>query len=87
MDPQWMESFREKLDKHYVWPSLYLFKFIVPTGKEQEVKDLFPRHTTSDKLSRQGNYTSLSVELMMPSSEAVIAVYEKASHIEGIVAL
>jgi len=87
MDPKWTNSFREKLDKHYVWPSLYLFKFIVPTGKEQAVKDLFPRHTTSDKQSSQGNYTSVSVELMMPSSDAVIEVYEKASKIEGIVAL
>jgi uncharacterized protein len=87
MDQEWMNSFREKLDKHHAWPSLYVFKFIVPTGKEQEVKDLFPRHNPSEKLSKQGNYTSVSVELMMPSSEAVIEVYEKASHIEGIVAL
>lgn len=87
MDPQWLNSFREKLDNHYGWPSLYLFKFIVPTGREQEVKDLFPRHLTTDKLSKQGNYTSVSVEVMMPSSEAVIEIYEKASRIEGIVAL
>ena len=87
MDSTWINSFREKLDKHYAWPSLYLFKFIVPTGKEQEVKDLFPRHITTDKLSKQGNYTSVSVEMMMPSSDAVIEIYEKASRIEGIVAL
>ena len=87
MDNEWINSFREKLDKHYAWPSLYLFKFIVPTGKEQEVKNLFPRHETSDKLSKQGNYTSITVQMMMPSSEAVIEVYEKASRIEGIVAL
>jgi uncharacterized protein len=87
MDSNRINSFREKLDNHYAWPSLYLFKFIVPTGKEQEVKKLFPRHTTSDKLSSQGNYTSISIEIMMPSSDAVIEVYEKASHIEGIVAL
>lgn len=87
MDTQWMNSFREKLDKHYAWPSLYLFKFIVPTGREQEVKDLFPRHETSNKLSKQGNYISITVQMMMPSSEAVIEVYEKASRIEGIVAL
>lgn len=87
MDNQWIKSFREKLDEHYTWPSSYLFKFIVPTGKEQEVKDLFPHHHTSDKLSKQGNYTSLSVEMVMPSSDAVIEIYEKASRIEGIVAL
>ena len=87
MDSSQISSFREKLDRHYAWPSLYLFKFIVPTGKEQEVKNLFPRHETSDKLSKQGNYTSVTVQMMMPSSEAVIEVYEKASQIKGIVAL
>ena len=87
MDKQWVESFREKLDSHYTWPSLYLFKFIVPKGKEQEVKNLFPLHTTSEKLSKQGNYTSVSAKINMPSSDAVIAIYEKASKIEGIVAL
>jgi uncharacterized protein len=87
MDSKWMNSFREKLDQHYTWPSVYLFKFIVPTGKESEVKKLFPAQTTSDKLSKQGNYTSVTVEMVMPSSEAVIAVYEQASRIEGIVAL
>ncbi len=87
MDKNWLNSFREKLDKHYAWPSVYIFKFIVPTGKEQEVKNLFPRHETTDKLSKQGNYTSITVQMMMPSGDAVIEVYEKASTIEGIVAL
>jgi uncharacterized protein len=87
MDKNWLNSFREKLDQHYAWPSLYLFKFIVPTDREQEVKDLFPRHTTSDKFSKKGNYVSVTVQMMMPSSEAVIEVYERASKIEGIVAL
>ncbi len=87
MDSSQIESFREKLDRHYAWPSLYLFKFIVPTGMEPEVKKLFPRHETSEKLSKQGNYTSITVQMMMPSSDAVIEVYEKASQIKGIVAL
>jgi uncharacterized protein len=87
MDNSWMNSFREKLDQHYAWPSLYLFKFIVPTGKEQEVKNLFPRHETSEKLSKQGKYISITVQLMMPSTDAVIEVYEKAAKIEGILAL
>lgn len=87
MDDQWINSFREKLDQHHTWPSAYLFKFIVPKGKEQEVKKLFPQHETSDRISKQGNYISLSVEVMMPSSDAIITIYEQASHIEGIVAL
>ena len=87
MDQTWIDSFREKLDQHYTWPALYVFKFIVPTGKEDEVKQLFPLHVTMEKLSKQGNYTSVTAEMLMPSVDAVLEIYIKASAIEGIVAL
>lgn len=87
MDQQWINGFREKLDQHYTWPSLYIFKFIVPKGKEGDLKQLFPLHTPTEKASRQGNYTSITMQMMMPSSDAVIEVYVKASQVEGIVAL
>ncbi len=87
MDQNWIDSFREKLDQHYTWPSLYVFKFIVPTGKEDEVKQLFPLHAAAEKISKQGNYKSVTVEMMMLSGEAVLDVYIQASKIEGIVAL
>ena len=87
MDQEWLKSFREKLDQHYAWPSLYMFKFIVPAGKEEAVKRLFPKHTSSEKHSKEGKYTSVTVQMMMPSSDAVVNVYEQASAIEGIIAL
>ncbi len=87
MDQNWMDSFREKLDQHYTWPALYVFKFIVPTGREGEVKQLFPFHSSVEKLSKQGNYKSVTVEMVMPSGEAVLEIYIQASKIEGIVAL
>ena len=87
MDKEWLTRFREKLDQHYAWPSLYMFKFIVPSGKEDQVKRLFPTHTTTEKASREGKYTSVTVQMMMPSSDAVIAIYEQASVIEGLIAL
>lgn len=87
MDENWFNSFREKLDMHYAWPALYIYKFIVPTGQEEHVKKLFPQHTATEKLSKQGNYTSVTIQAMMQSSDAVIEMYKKASVIEGIVAL
>jgi hypothetical protein len=87
MEPGWGKSLREKLDQHYSWPSLYIFKFIVPKGKEEEVKKLFPKHEATERLSKNGNYTSVTFNMMMPSSESVIDVYEKVSSIEGIIAL
>jgi len=87
MNEDWVDSFREKLDQHYAWPALYIFKFIVPQGKERQVKDLFPRHETTERASSQGKYTSVTVQMMMPSSDAVIDIYRKASTIEGLIAL
>ncbi|MCE2996012.1 MAG: DUF493 family protein [Cyclobacteriaceae bacterium] len=87
MKPEWTESLREKLDQHYAWPALYTFKFIVPTGKEQEVVALFPQHTATQRASKNGNYSSITIQMMMPSSDAIVLVYEAASSIEGIIAL
>lgn len=88
MDPQALESLRQKLDQHYAWPALYIFKFIVPANRQAELRDMFPRHVTStEKQSEKGNYISLTYQMMMPSSEAVIDVYRRVSVIEGIVAL
>ena len=87
MDSQWKDSFREKLDQYYSWPTLYIFKFIVPSGKESELKSLFPKHFPTEKKSKNGNYTSITFQMMMISSNAVIEVYVQASVVEGIVAL
>jgi hypothetical protein len=88
MDPQWLNTFREKLDRFYAWPSLYTFKFIVPSERRNDLKQLFPLHTTSkERSSEKGKYISLTYQMMMPSSDSVIDVYKKASVIDGLVAL
>ena len=87
MDKEWFESFREKLDQHYAWPSVYIFKFIVPKGKEEALKRLFPQHSSTEKQSKNGNYSSITIQMMMPSSKAVVEIYQQASTIEGLIAL
>lgn len=87
MDQNWEDSFRLKLEQHYSWPALYMFKFIVPNGKEEDLKKLFPLHSFTEKNSNQGNYTSLTMQIMASSSDAVIDVYQKAASVEGLIAL
>ena len=87
MDANWLKNFREKLDNHYAWPALYTFKFIVRSGTEEQLLALFSNHVPSQKASKNGNYTSITYSMMMPSSDAVIEVYQAASTIEGIIAL
>lgn len=81
------DSFKEKLDNQYTWPSLYTFKFIVPQGNENEVRKLFPETEVTEKKSRKGNYVSLTARMLADSSEAIIGVYQKAQHIKGLIAL
>lgn len=87
MDKEWLDSFQKKLDDHYAWPSLYIFKFIVPKDKEDELEQLFPGHEVSKRASAKGNYSSINVQMMCSSSENVIKVYEMVEQVNGIIAL
>lgn len=81
------DSFRERLENEYEWPSLYTFKFIVPRNQEDAVMELFPKVEVSTKESSGGKYISLTARLMANSSDTIISVYEKAQHIKGLIAL
>lgn len=77
------ESFKEKLDIQYQWPSLYTFKFIAPLHMVDSVKTLFIGHTIKEKPSRKGNYLSLTISLMAGSSKQVIDYYVKVHELGG----
>ncbi|AWW30513.1 DUF493 domain-containing protein [Echinicola strongylocentroti] len=80
-------AFKEKLDEQTTFPALYMFKFIVPKGKEDQVKELLPKHEVVFKESAKGTYVSATIKAMMRDSEAIMAVYDRASKIEGIISL
>lgn len=82
-----IESFKQKLDEQHGWPSLYMFKFIVPSGREKEVFALFPKNQLTTKTSRKGKYVSVTAQVMMRSSEDVVAKYQEAHKIKGVLAL
>lgn len=82
---------KEELANTSIWPSEYLYKFIVPTDKNKitEVEGAFDNlgaviQTTQ---SKTGKYTSVSVNVLMKSPEHVIEKYIEVSNIEGIISL
>ncbi|NCT19075.1 MAG: hypothetical protein AUK33_01075 [Flavobacteriaceae bacterium CG2_30_34_30] len=84
-------SLKEKLSNDTLWPSDYLFKFIVPTHKDKvvHIENTFNNlgaviHT---RASSKGNYTSISVQVKMKNPDAVIEKYLEVSIIEGIISL
>ena len=87
MEHKNLDQIRQRLDAVHQWPSVYMFKFIVPLGKEEEVAKLLPNNEMVIKRSAKGNYVSATVQAMMPSSDAIVAVYKRASEIDGIISL
>ena len=87
MDRQAKASFKEKLESQHQWPGGYIFKFIVPVDKVEEVKALFPDVEVVEKASSKGNYKSLTVKAHISSSDDVIMLYIEAKKIEGIISL
>ena len=80
-------GFKEKLDRVHQWPSLYMFKFIVPGEKEAEVKQLFPKNVVTTRPSKNGKYVSVTAKVMVASPDQVVKIYEQAADIEGLIAL
>ncbi|HSJ68671.1 MAG TPA: DUF493 family protein [Anditalea sp.] len=81
------DSFKEKLEAQTVFPAIYMFKFIIPNGRQEEIAALLPSNEMVIKESTKGKYVSATIKAMMPSSNAVIDIYERASEIEGVIAL
>jgi hypothetical protein len=88
---EFFERLRGELEKSNQWPSLYLFKFIVPTDRDQieAVENAFNglgAVITTNK-SKNGTYTAVSVNVQMESPDHVIEKYLAVYEIEGIISL
>ena len=81
------KDFKALLDKEYVWPADYLFKFIVNKEHKQELVGLFGRHKVIEKPSSKGTYISISARVLMHSANEVMTMYEKAANIKTVISL
>lgn len=82
-----IQSFKDKLEAVSEWPSLYMFKFIMPSDKQDEVKAIFETHEVIVKPSSQGKYVSLTIKMLANSSDQIIEKYVKVNVVEGVIAL
>ena len=85
-----IDKFRELLADNDQWPMLYYFKFIVQNNQEKlnQVKALFlDPETITYKTSRDIRFIGMSCKQWMPDPESIIAIYEKASLVDGLIAL
>jgi hypothetical protein len=90
MNDDFYTSLQKKLDAQNDWPSLYMFKFIIPADNEKiaRTEALFgPAAEISTHQSKTGKFISITAKVVMISSNEIIALYKKAADIEGIIAL
>jgi len=88
---EFYKRLKEELTNNSLWPSDYLYKFVVPTEpkKIKKIEDAFDNTGAVIKTSQSktGKYTSVSVSVKMKSPEDVIEKYIELSDIEGIISL
>lgn len=83
-------EFKKKLEEEHSFPSVYMFKFIVPADNQKIalVESLFTEEADiSQKQSGKGNYFSLTAKQVVISSDEIVEIYKKSTTIEGLIAL
>lgn len=89
---EFYRKLRSQLYDTAMWPTVYLYKFIVPTSdvKIEGIEIIFDNMgaVIKTKKSRNGKYTSVSVNVRMDSPDAVIDKYKEVGvKIEGVISL
>lgn len=84
------DRMRKALDLVHSWPAVYMFKFIFEPEQERldALLALFPEEAeVLRKYSKAGKYLSLTIREVMMSADEVVARYDKASKVEGVIVL
>jgi putative lipoic acid-binding regulatory protein len=80
-------KFQELLDEQVNWPDTYQFKFVTKTDSKDQVLSFLGDHKISEKLSKNGKYTSITSSKVLNSSEEVVAIYKEVSAVPGVITL
>ncbi|HAS47341.1 MAG TPA: DUF493 domain-containing protein [Microscillaceae bacterium] len=87
---EFYNSLRTKLEDVHSYPTMYMFKFIVPSlsDKVEKVAALFGKEANiTNRQSSKGKFTSVTVKVVMLSSEEIIQKYKEVAKIEGVIML
>ncbi len=89
---EFYKKLKEQLLETATWPSEYLYKFIVKSdvSKIAEIEALFDNTgaVINTIESKNGKYTSVSINVIMKNPDAVISKYiEVTNNVEGVISL
>lgn len=85
-----LERLKQKLEESMTFPSVYMFKLIVPSEHRNiaMAENLFGSEADiHTKESGKGRYTSITVKQVVMNVEEIMDVYKNAVKIEGIMFL
>jgi uncharacterized protein len=91
-EEEFYSKLKVQLEETSEWPSEYLYKFIVKSDltKIAKIEALFDNTgaVINTIESKNGKYTSVSINVIMKNPDAVIEKYlEVATNIEGVISL
>ena len=84
------EKLREQLNKEKDWPTIYMFKFIIPADNRKIalVESKFSDEAIITlKESSTGKYMSITIKEAMLSADSIIDKYKEMEGIEGLISL
>ena len=89
---EFYKKLKDQLYETTTWPSEYLYKFIVKSDLDKiaEIEALFNNlgAVINTIESKNGKYTSVSINVLMRDPDAVIEKYkEVAENVEGVISL
>ena len=89
---EFYEKLKTQLYDTTSWPSDYLFKFIIKTDQKKikHIERIFIglKSKLNFSLSKNGKYTSVSINVLMNTPEDIIDKYKEVSkNIEGVISL
>ncbi len=90
MKEEFYAGLKEKLDLQHSWPSVYMFKFIIPSDNKKlaQVESLFGEQAQlTTRQSSSNKFISITAKEMMMSADEIIKDYKKAEKVEGIIQL
>ena len=88
-EEEW-NRFKDKLVESMTFPSVYMFKLIVPSENRSIalVENLFEAEADiHTKESGGGKYTSITAKQVVMHVDEIINIYKKASTIKGVIFL
>ena len=82
-----INKFKELLDEQNDWPEFYTFKFVIKTELKANLLTVLSDQKVTEKLSKNGKYTSITSRLYANNADEIMNVYAEVKKIDGVLSL